>query len=495
MLAAIALLRAQLVRVVIALFAALCLAIVLGVQPFFGIAGRLPGFDLTYLSRLTILYLLCIALLAGWGLDDLVRMRPRGGRAVAVAVKATAIFVLPIVIVFATRQSSLHFLGRAVRIALGFAPTPSPTAPHVVEIVRLAALVVWVLVAGAGVILLLLRMGRRLPPGVWAALAVVLVVGDLFQAGMGQNPAIPQSHAVQPATPAIRYLQSQRPAREVAVAPYIGVNPLPPDVNLRYGLYDGRGYDLPVVESFGQVWARYVGPPTPLLPLDTPAVPVLVLEFQPAALRILSLLGVRDILEQKSQAPLQLPGVHVAYNGPDATIYANDRALPRAWLVAAQAVVPGDKRALAALGAPGFHPRKVLITEHRLAGLAENRSEVTSPGTAHISRYEAEQVTIDAHVGRASELVLSDTYYPGWHVTVNGRPARLDRVDYMFRGVPVPAGRDRIVFTYDPASFRIGWMVSLAAALVVVAAVFVGLRRRPRPIPRHGRTRPPVTAP
>jgi len=491
MLALIALLRAQLVRVVLALFAALCIAVVLGVQPFFHIASRLPGFDLTYLSRLTILYLLCVALLAGWGLDDLVRRRPQGGRAVATAAIATAVLVLPVVVVFATRQSTLHYLGRAVDMAWAFAAAPSATSPHVDQIVRLAALVVWVTVAGVGVALLLLRLGRRLGAGVFAALAIVLVVGDLFQAGMGENPAIPDSHAVQPATPAIRFLQRQEPARFVAVAPYIGVNPLPPDVNMRYGLYDARGYDLPVIDDFGQVWARYVAPPTPLLPLDTPAVPVLVLEFQPAALRILSLLGVRDILEQKSQKPLQLPGVHVAYDGPDATIYANDDALPRTWLVDDQEVVRGDAQALTSLGAAGFRPRRAVITERRLPDLAEGRPDLPSPGSARITHDGAEEVTIAAHAARASELVLSDTYYPGWHVTVNGRPARLDRVDYMFRGVPVPAGDDRIVFTYDPASFRIGWMVSLGAAVVLAAAVTTGLRRRRRLVPRHARSTAP----
>jgi hypothetical protein len=494
MLAVIALLRAQVLRVVLALFAALCIAIVLGIRPFFHIASPLPGFDLTYLSRLTILYLLCIALLAGFGLDDLVRWRPEGGRALAVVGVATALLVLPVVIVFATRQSSLTFLGRAVHIAWGFAAAPAATAPHVVAIVRLAALVVWLSVAVVAVVLLCLRLGRRFPPALFAVLAILLVVGDLFQAGMGQNPAIPDSHAVQPATPAIRFLQKQEPARFVAVAPYIGVNPLPPDVNLRYGLYDARGYDLPVIESFGQVWAKYVGPPTPLLPLDTPAVPVLVLEFQPAALRILSLLGVTDILEQKAEKPIQLTGVHVAYDGPDATIYDNTNALPRTWLVGDQEVEKTDKLALAALGSATFHPRQSLITETRLPGLASVAasaspgSAASSPGAARITHYGAQSVTIEAHAARASELVLSDTYYPGWQVTVNGRPAPIDRVDYMFRGVPVPAGTDRVVFTYNPSSFRIGWMVSLGATVVVVAAVIVGLVERRRVRPRHARS-------
>jgi hypothetical protein len=224
---------------------------------------------------------------------------------------------------------------------------------------------------------------------------------------------------------------------------------------------------------------------------------VLVLELQPAALRILSLLGVTDILEQKAEKPLELPGVHMVYDGPDATIYANDNALPRTWLVADQQVDTTDGKALTALGQASFHPRQVLITEHRLPGLAVGNGGGASPGQAHITDYGAQQVTIEANAGRASELVLSDTYYPGWHVTVNGTPARIDRVDYMFRGVPVPAGHDRIVFTYDPSSFRIGWMVSLGATLIVIFAVLVGViqRRRRRTRPRHARPRPATLTP
>ena len=44
-------------------------------------------------------------------------------------------------------------------------------------------------------------------------------------------------------------------------------------------------------------------------------------------------------------------------------------------------------------------------------------------------------------------------------------PREISPVDYLLRGVAVPAGHDRIVFTYDPASFRIGWIVSLGRHL------------------------------
>ena len=66
----------------------------------------------------------------------------------------------------------------------------------------------------------------------------------------------------------------------------------------------------------------------------------------------------------------------------------------------------------------------------RLPGLAEHQTGGSTPGTAHITHYGTEQVSITARARRPAELVLSDTYYPGWKVTVNGRPAQIDPVDY-----------------------------------------------------------------
>jgi hypothetical protein len=480
MLAFVGLLRRRVERILVAVFALFCLLVVLGVQPLFGFVGRLPGFDETYLSRLTILYLLCIALLAGWGLDDLVAWRPGVRNARGILGSAAGLFLLPIVIVFATDGTSLRLFARAAKVAWSFSERWSPHSPSIGPVVNLAALIIWVVVAGLAVALLYFRVGRGIRPMIFAGLAILLVVGDLFQAGMGENPAIPDSHAVQPTTAAIRYLQTQSPARFVAADPYIGVNPLPPNVNLRYGLYDARGYDLPVINRFSELWGTYVAGPTPLLPLDTPAVPTLNLELEPSALRVLSLLGVKDILQQNGDTPLRLPGLHVVYRGSDATVYENSNALPRTWLVADQQIVGSEKGQLTAVASRGFDPRNVLISGTRLPGIPVGDPDTSSPGTARITDYGAQQVDVDADVTRASELVLSDTYYPGWRVTVNGRPARINEVDFLLRGVAVSAGNDHIVFTYDPSSFRTGVVVTLSATGLVLVAVFVELRRRRR---------------
>jgi uncharacterized membrane protein YfhO len=50
---------------------------------------------------------------------------------------------------------------------------------------------------------------------------------------------------------------------------------------------------------------------------------------------------------------------------------------------------------------------------------------------------------------------------------LGGKELKVERVDYLFRGVRVPAGTHIVEFTYRPLSWRIGWIVSLVA--------FVGL--------------------
>jgi uncharacterized membrane protein YfhO len=53
-------------------------------------------------------------------------------------------------------------------------------------------------------------------------------------------------------------------------------------------------------------------------------------------------------------------------------------------------------------------------------------------------------------------LILSDTYYPGWEVTVDGLPSQLLRANYALRGVYLPTGNHQVVFRFAPRFLRLG---------------------------------------
>jgi len=75
---------------------------------------------------------------------------------------------------------------------------------------------------------------------------------------------------------------------------------------------------------------------------------------------------------------------------------------------------------------------------------------------------------------------VTDSYYPGWRASVDGRPAPLLRTNLLFRGVPVPAGSHRVRLWFDPLSVKLGFAVSavaLAANLAGLALYGRWLRR------------------
>nr|MDQ6914925.1 YfhO family protein [Actinomycetota bacterium] len=482
MLAATALVRRRdLSRLAFAGVALFALLIAFGVPPLFQGLTALPAFHVLHNWRLAILFVLAVALLAGWGLDDLTSIRLTDRAAgLAVAIAATLV-VVPVAWVAASHASSVRFLGRALDVAWGFAHPPPAASPDAGPIIRLSALILWVSFAVVALGLLTARLRMRLPATAFVALAVPLVAGDLFRAGMGENPATPVARVKQPVTGAIRYLQAQRPARFAGPAGVKGPPPIPPDVAVRYRLYDVRGYDFPVDGRYDRLWRRWVTGPDAF-----PTGPYLV-KVNDTSLPVLNLLGVRDIIQKRGQLAPVGPGIRLAYDGPDAQIYHNSRALARAFVPSSQTVMAGDRAALEAVGRPDFDATRTLISDRRLPGLpVGGLAGGASGGTARISSYAPERVTVAVRATRRVELVLSDLSFPGWRATVDGEPARVDRVDYLLRGVPVAPGAHRVELRYEPGSWTVGWIVSLVGLVTLLGAVTIGvadtrLGRWPRP--------------
>jgi hypothetical protein len=78
------------------------------------------------------------------------------------------------------------------------------------------------------------------------------------------------------------------------------------------------------------------------------------------------------------------------------------------------------------------------------------------------------QVTVKLASERDGWLVLSDTWYPGWKVTVDGRASQLLRANYLFLGVKVPEGEHTIVFYYQPASYPVGAGISVLSLAGII---------------------------
>jgi uncharacterized membrane protein YfhO len=102
--------------------------------------------------------------------------------------------------------------------------------------------------------------------------------------------------------------------------------------------------------------------------------------------------------------------------------------------------------------------------------------------TVVITRAEPQRVELRAVLRSPGLVVLAEVFYPGWDLTVDGRPAEVLRTNRAMRGVALAVGTHELVFRYQPRSFRVGLGISILglivlAVLVVPAAVSRGFRR------------------
>ena len=96
---------------------------------------------------------------------------------------------------------------------------------------------------------------------------------------------------------------------------------------------------------------------------------------------------------------------------------------------------------------------------------------------------------LDVTLDEPGLVVLADVYYPGWRLTIDGRPAPIYRTNRLMRGAAVTSGTHRLVYTYHPRSFRVGSWITMAG-LAALSVLAVGCFRHPVS-PRLGPPRDP----
>lgn len=131
---------------------------------------------------------------------------------------------------------------------------------------------------------------------------------------------------------------------------------------------------------------------------------------------------------------------------------------------------------------PSFTPLNVMGTSH----VYENtkwlpRAYVQQDGPSSvdaihsISEIKVNPNRIEVSAAGPGELVLSEIAYHGWKVSVDGKPAMMDTIDGIFRGVHLSRGTHQVQFVYRPVSLYIG--LALAGLAYIIIVVFIAYRR------------------
>ena len=98
--------------------------------------------------------------------------------------------------------------------------------------------------------------------------------------------------------------------------------------------------------------------------------------------------------------------------------------------------------------------------------------------TVKVSHPSPDRAEIEASLESPGLVILADLYYPGWELTIDGKPAPIYAVNGLMRGGAVPAGTHRLVYSYAPRSFVVGRVGSILG-LGILAFCGIGCVLRP----------------
>ena len=330
--------------------------------------------------------------------------------------------------------------------------------------------------------------GRRRRQVGWVVPLVLFL--DLADFGRDFNGVIEPGVYLEPPPTAQRIVAAAAPDSGEARLPHTGRFRVASFVSERgSGLdwHNGWAHDLGSYRSYPETLRMYTGSLYGLantLPGWSPLHLSRHWEFARGYPGFLSLANARFVV---THAPLRQGGLRLVHAG-DLFLYENSRVLPRAFLVGDARVISGAGERLRYLRGNRFRPEREVVLERapeprsdhaELSASGPVPSGRFAAGEARITRYQPRRVEVAVAPARQGFLVLSDSHFPGWRVAVDGEERPLLPANHVFRAVEVGPGDREVVFSFNPASFRIGAAVSIASLLLWAGITFAGRGRVP----------------
>lgn len=151
-------------------------------------------------------------------------------------------------------------------------------------------------------------------------------------------------------------------------------------------------------------------------------------------------------------------------------LFENKKVLPRAYFVADAIEINRKDEFFNIISNPSFNSEESVVIERS----ADNRkpydlreSASVSENGISIKKYSDTEVIIQADVRESGYLVLSDIQYPGWEAQVGGEKSEILTANYVARALKLDPGKYQVRFFYNPMSFKVGAIISLASLNIV----------------------------
>lgn len=150
------------------------------------------------------------------------------------------------------------------------------------------------------------------------------------------------------------------------------------------------------------------------------------------------------------------------------TLYRPPLSMPRAYIATNIYIMHTVQDAADAFALASFTAGNSALLE---SSISIKPSSIV-PKISILKRIDTETIIHVRDNSSPQILILTDTYYPGWHAYIDNKETHIYPANIRHRAIIVPSGNHVIRFLYIPTHFREACLISIAMYIFILAKIF-----------------------
>jgi uncharacterized membrane protein YfhO len=125
--------------------------------------------------------------------------------------------------------------------------------------------------------------------------------------------------------------------------------------------------------------------------------------------------------------------------------------------------------------------QQAITTEKFKAEIPTLKDTYEGLGRVRLTSYQPNELVYETEADKDGFVVFSEIYYPkGWNAYVDGQLKPHLGVNYVLRGMPIPAGKHKVEFKFEPKTYATGNTMAMIGSILLLLLVGAGfyLNRR-----------------
>lgn len=166
----------------------------------------------------------------------------------------------------------------------------------------------------------------------------------------------------------------------------------------------------------------------------------------------------------------------IVNNNGQTAVQRNPGAMGNAWTVDSVVWVNGADAEFAAL--ENLQPGGFAIVDEAFRSMIPANLPAAESNVIQLKSYSPNEISYTFNGSTDQLAVFSEIWYRGnedWKAYIDGQYVDHFRVNYILRGLMIPAGAKTITFTFEPSSYYNGRKISMAASSLLLLLIAGGL--------------------